>query len=176
MIFWICGKRDTRIFEFSLQFFYLGIQAFLGHSSIANFYQQLVLNRVIYHSHKCFEKIFFTKCAEVSSHVTLKGVSLKFWLQKKGRSFHCFIAFSYFVVFVVGYCNEMQSNQNIGKIFAKVRKTFFIGAKKTYAQVSEKASSWSQGVHLCSLQHENMHLFTIKFLLPKTGFYFVLKS
>ena len=44
-----------------LQFFYLEIQTFLDYSSTANFYQHIILSRMIYNLHNFFEKTFFWK-------------------------------------------------------------------------------------------------------------------
>ena len=69
---WVCLR--------SSQFLYLEIQAFLDHSSIANVYRHLILNRMIYNLHKFLENFLFAKKCDIISHVTFKDVSLKFWL------------------------------------------------------------------------------------------------
>ena len=50
---WVCLR--------SSQFLYLEIQAFLDHSSIANVYRHLILNRMIYNLHKFLENFSFCK-------------------------------------------------------------------------------------------------------------------
>ena len=62
---WICGKwgmrRNIWVCLRSSQFLCLEIQAFLDHSSIANVYWHLILNRMIYNLHKFLEIFFFGK-------------------------------------------------------------------------------------------------------------------
>ena len=76
---WKIRYQNILVCLWSSQFLHLEIQAFLDHSSIANFYRHLILNRMIYNLHKFSEKSFFAKKCDIISHVTFMDVSFKFW-------------------------------------------------------------------------------------------------